>query len=103
LTAVWIPSIGFSDTTGQSLPNASGPRPAAMLRYGQPRDARSSPMLRVHTTICDGVGTPWNGCIEAITPSAPNRLMSAGSTVSMCSMRCRRPRAGAGFERAACA
>ena len=31
LTAVWIPNRGFIDTTGQSLPNASAPRAAAIL------------------------------------------------------------------------
>ena len=25
-----------------------------------------------------GVGVPWNGCCDAMTPSAPNRGMSAG-------------------------
>ena len=53
------------------------------------------------TAVGVGLGVACTGCIEAITPSLAKRGTSAGSMVSMCSMRWRRPRSGAGFDFAA--
>ena len=47
-------------------------------------------------------GYPSIGWSEATTPSGPKRARSEASAVSTCSMRCRRPRSGFKFERAAC-
>ena len=61
----------------------STPRPTP----GSPAPARCSRPTRA---IWLGDGSPWYGCIDATTPSAANRPMSAGSMVSMCSTRWRR-------------
>ena len=99
LTAVWMPMRGSIDTTPQSLPNAMCPPAARMLPYAHPRDARSGPMFGIQLPSRSGV--PWNGCCAAMTLSLPKRGMSAASTVSACSIRWRRPLAGAGFAAAA--
>ena len=89
--------IASNDATGQSLPNTTRPPASEMLFHIPPRAARSGPMLRPHApSMNPGVAVdagglagmkPPPGCIDAMTPSLPNRGTSARSMVSMCSTR----------------
>ena len=100
------PAADRASRRPRSLPSVNRAPPSWMAFHCQARIARSTPRLSGQAPAgfseFMSPSATCIGCIEAMMPSLPKRGISAGSMVSTCSMRLRRPRDGGGFAAMAC-